>query len=259
MPAWTHAESAADYQAWEALAAEMGNVVKDLKGGGGSKEDVDAAVAELLHRKTKFKESLEAAIAAAPDEATKTALSAKLPAAPSKSKQDKKKEKKETGPDPDKEAKIKAQKEAELAARAKRKAEAEAKKAATGTPPDTATKAPPAEKATKAPPGEKAATPASMPSKPPAAGEAGKKVVVSKTTELWFTKEAPPLLALLAARLAKREVALKKVDAKQLPGGQVNARRRPAHRLHTRPLAPDSPPARGTIPRLASPCVRLHR
>ena len=68
-------ESAASWEEWEKGCAAQGEVVKALKTGGGEKDAVDAAVAELLHRKKGLTEALNAAIAAAPDEATAEALS----------------------------------------------------------------------------------------------------------------------------------------------------------------------------------------
>ena len=88
MSSWSHLETAADWAAWEASCTEMGEVVKGLKTSGGEKEQVDAAVAELLHRKKMLTEALNGAIAAAPDEAAKEVLRAKLPPAPKLSKSD---------------------------------------------------------------------------------------------------------------------------------------------------------------------------
>jgi len=230
---WTHAESAASWETWETLVTEIGEVVKSLKTGGGEKQDVDAAVAELLHRKEQFKTALEAAISAAPDAATKEALTAKLPAAPKPSKQDKKKAKAEGGGDADaaKAANIKKMEEEKMAARAKKKAEEAKKKGGGGGDGNgdaaVAKAAPPAKggakgEAKSAAPSEAAAAKggktAPAPEAPAAASGGGdKKVVLNKTLELWFGKDTPPLLALLASRLAKREVVLKRVEAKQLP------------------------------------------
>ena len=227
---WSHAVSAESWEAWESLVTAMGNEVKDLKTGGADKEAVDAAVAELMHRKNAFKEALEQAISSAPDEKTAEALKAKLPAPPKQNKQDKKKEKKEGagGADAEKAANIKAQEEAKMAARAKKKAEAEAKKGGAGDGGNPVAAAKPAVASSDATPPAAAAKAAAKPAaaataaaaKPVAASAGGdKKSVLNKTTELWFGKDAPPLLAVLMARLAKREVALKKVEAKQLPAG----------------------------------------
>jgi lysyl-tRNA synthetase class 2 len=81
--------------AWEAIEAKVtaaGEKVKELKTAKADKDAVDAAVANLLSLKAELTTALEAAIAAAPDEATKASLSAKLPAAPKgKGKDEKKK------------------------------------------------------------------------------------------------------------------------------------------------------------------------
>ncbi len=228
-----HINDAASWEEWERLVTEMGNIVKELKSGGSAaKETVDSAVAELLHRKEQFKVALEAAINAAPDETTAEMLKAKLPAAPKPSKQDKKKAKAE-GSGVENDAKSEAAKKAEeekMAARARKKAEAEAKKkGANDAPPAGKAASEAASPPKKEAPAQAAATGPSAGGQPTAAamgvamsaGSAEKKVVLNKTTELWFGKDAPPLLALLASRLAKREVVLKRVELKQLPPGST--------------------------------------
>ena len=80
--------------AWEAIEAKVtaaGEKVKELKTAKADKDAVDAAVANLLSLKAELTTALEAAIAAAPDEATKASLSAKLPAAPKGKGKDEKK------------------------------------------------------------------------------------------------------------------------------------------------------------------------
>ena len=147
---------------WEALEKQViaaGEKVKTLKTGGGEKEAVDAAVADLLSLKTAFTAALEEAIAAAPDEAAKEALRAKVPPAPKPSKRDKKADKataKGDAPaDADKAANIKAAEELKAAARAKKKAEAEAK---AGAPPPAPKQPPSAQPAAAAPPAQKPTT-----------------------------------------------------------------------------------------------------
>ena len=67
---WTPAgETQRAWADWESLVAEMATAVKDLKTAKAPKDDIDAAVKELLHRKEKFKAALEAAISAAKDDA----------------------------------------------------------------------------------------------------------------------------------------------------------------------------------------------
>ena len=222
--AWTHTETAAGHEAWEALVGEMGTIVKDLKGGSADKQQVDEAVKELLHRKAKYTEALNEAIAACGDEAAAAALRAKLPPAP---KPDKKAKKAAAGaaggaaPDAEKAANIKKNEELKAAARAKKKAEAEAKKGAAPAAPAAAAKAgaPAPAPAAKAQAG--APAPAAKAKAAPAAPAAGarKGAGENKTMELWFAKEEPPLVALLAYRLAKQEVVLRRVEAKQLPPG----------------------------------------
>ena len=140
---------------WEEIekqVVEAGEKVKALKTGGGEKDAVDAAVANLLSLKQQLTAALEAAISAAPDDAAKEALRAKIPPAPKPSKKDKKADKAAAGSaapatDPDKAANIKAAEELKAAARAKKKAEAEAKAAAPAAPKPAAAKpaaAPPA-------------------------------------------------------------------------------------------------------------------
>ena len=75
----------------EAAVTAAGDKVKALKGGGGAKDEVDAAVANLLATKAELTKAVEAAIEAAPDEAAKEALRAKLPAVPLQKGKDKKK------------------------------------------------------------------------------------------------------------------------------------------------------------------------
>lgn len=213
------------WQEWEAAATAQAEVVKSLKGAKAEKEEITAAVAELMHRKEQLKTALEAAIAAETDEAKKAELTAKLPPPPKLSNSDKKKDKKKGGGDADAEkaANIKAMEDAKAAARAKKKAEKDAgtQGGEKGKPAEKPAASAPAgakESATKAPAG---APPAPKAVSPPAAAPAmtAKKVEVNKTMEIWFLKDAPPKLALLASRLAKIEVVQKKVDAKQLPIG----------------------------------------
>ena len=180
----------------------------------------------------QFKEALEVAIAAAPDAATAETLKAKLPPPPKESKKDKKAAKKEAGAvDPaeaEKQANIKAAEEAKAAARARKKAEAEAKKSGGAAPTAPAAPAAPAAKPTAAgkpavaaaaPPAGKAPPAPPAAGKPPSAPTERKGKALNKTAELLFTAAAPPLLAILAARLAKNEIVLKKVEAKQLGAG----------------------------------------
>ena len=78
---------------WEEIEKQVtaaGEKVKTLKTGGGEKEAIDAAVADLLSLKTALTAALEVAIAAAPDDAAKEVLRAKIPPAPKPSKKDKK-------------------------------------------------------------------------------------------------------------------------------------------------------------------------
>lgn len=144
---------------WEEIEKQVtaaGEKVKTLKTGGGEKEAIDAAVADLLNLKTALTAALEAAIAAAPDDAAKEVLRAKLPPAPKPSKKDKKADKAEAkgdapAVDAEKAANIKAAEELKAAARAKKKAEAEAKAAAPPPPPKQAPAARPAAAAAPAP------------------------------------------------------------------------------------------------------------
>ena len=198
---------------WEALEPQVNAAAENVKTlkAGGEKEKIDAAVAALLDIKNQFRAALETAIAAAPDAATKEMLTAKLPPAPKPSNKDKKAAKKEAKAeggvapaDAEKAANIKAAEDAKLAARAKKKAEAEAKAAAPAAPKPEAAK--PA-----------AAKPAAAPAVAATAGEKAKPI--NKNLELHYTKEAAPLLAIVAAKLAKVETVLKKVEAKQLPAG----------------------------------------
>ena len=63
-------------------------------------------------------------------------------------------------------------------------------------------------------------TPTAAPTAAPTAPTtAAKPMAQNKGIELHCTKDAVPLLALTVARLAKLEVQLKRVDAKQLPNG----------------------------------------
>ena len=204
---------------WEAAekeAAAKGDKVKELKAGGTDKEAITAAVAELVAAKATFTAALEAAIATAPDEATAAMLKAKIPAAPKPNKQEKKAAKKAEGgnADSEKAANIAKNEDLKAAARAKKKAEAEAKKGG-----DAA--AAPAAKSAAATPAAAAAKPAAAaPAAAATAPTAGTKQAAGKNTmELWFTKEAVPLLAILSSRMAKQELPLKRVEAKQLPGG----------------------------------------
>lgn len=84
-------DAAADWQAWEVAVAEIAAAVKALKEDGADKNDLDPAIAELLHRKEKLRAALEAAIASAGDENTKALLTSKLPPAPKEKKSKKEK------------------------------------------------------------------------------------------------------------------------------------------------------------------------
>jgi len=206
---------------WEELsrqADEKGALVRELKASG-DKEALDGALKALLAVKEELRSALEAAIAAETDPVKVEELKAKLPPAP-KSKAEKKKESKDSEAAA---ANKKAAEEAKAAARAKKKAaEAAEKKAA----PAAEKKAAPAEEKKAAAVEEKGAPAAAPKAKPaaaandaPAAAKAleHKSVALNKTLEVLFVKEHPPLLALLAARLAKTEVVLKRVEGAQLP------------------------------------------
>ena len=215
------AVSASAEMTWEVIEKAVnaaGEKVREIKAGG-DKVAIDAAVAEMLKLKEELRPALEAAIAAETDPAAADALRAKLPPAP-KSKADKKKESKDSSAA---DANKKAAEEAKAAARAKKKAEpkkpAEPKKASddgadTKAPADTAaSKA--LEPARAAAPDPVAASPA-LTASPALEGQV-KASQTNKGLELHFVKEEPPLLALLASRLAKQDVTLKRVERKQLP------------------------------------------
>jgi len=210
-----------------AASAAAGAKVATLKEDKAEKELVDAAVAELLKAKAELKSGLEEAVKAAEAAGDKAALSAlqeKLAAAtPKPSGKDTKKGGGggESGKeDAEKAANIKAAEEAKAAARAKKKAAV-----AEGGAKD---KGNPAQKeAAAATPGPPAA--AAEATAGPAGGGGGggpaapttgaKATAQNKGIELHSAKAAVPLLALTVARLAKIEVTLKRVDAKQLPNG----------------------------------------
>ena len=212
--------SADGWEAWEKGCTAMGEVVKSLKTGGGAKEDVDAAVAELLNRKKMLTEALNAAIAAAPDDATKEMLTAKLPPAPKPSKSDKKKEKKEGGGAVDaaaaeKEANIKKNEELKAAARAKKKEDA---KKGGGGGGDAKPEKPAAAEKKEAAPAAAAAKPAApTPAAAPTVAGVKNTKGQNKTLELHYSKDGVPIMSILASKLAKKEVVYKKVDGASKP------------------------------------------
>ena len=141
-------------------------------------------------------------------------------ATPKPSKSDKKKDKKgDPAAEAEKAANIKKMEEEKAAARAKKKAAAEEAK-----------KGPAAEKPACC---EAAAAPAPAGAPAPAAGGHRQGCparggshnqeghLAEQGLELHCQKDAVPLLALTVARLAKLEVALKRVDAKTLPNGEA--------------------------------------
>ena len=209
----------------EAVSAAAGAKVAQLKKDKAEKDVIDAAVAELLKAKGELKAALEEAVKAAEASGASnlSELQEKLAAAtPKPSGKDKKKGGGENGgkEDAEKAANIKAAEEAKAAARAKKKAEAAAGGKDKGTKPAqkegaAATPGPPAAAAGGAPAAAvaSAAAPATAPT------TAAKPMAQNKGIELHCTKDAVPLLALTVARLAKLEVQLKRVDAKQLPNG----------------------------------------
>ena len=208
----------------EAVSAAAGAKVAQLKKDKAEKDVIDAAVAELLKAKGELKAALEEAVKAAEVSGASnlSELQEKLAAAtPKPSGKDKKKGGGEKGgkEDAEKAANIKAAEEAKAAARAKKKAEAAAGGKDKGTKPAqkegaAATSGPPAAAAGGAPAPAVAAAAA-----PTAPTSAAKPMAQNKGIELHCTKDAVPLLALTVARLAKLEVQLKRVDAKQLPNG----------------------------------------
>ena len=208
----------------EAVSAAAGAKVAQLKKDKAEKDVIDAAVAELLKAKGELKAALEEAVKAAEASGASnlSELQEKLAAAtPKPSGKDKKKGGGEKGgkEDAEKAANIKAAEEAKAAARAKKKAEAAAGGKDKGTKPAqkegaAATAGPPAAAAGGAPAPAVAAAAA-----PTAPTSAAKPMAQNKGIELHCTKDAVPLLALTVARLAKLEVQLKRVDAKQLPNG----------------------------------------
>jgi hypothetical protein len=214
----------------EAASAAAGAKVATLKKDKAEKDVIDAAVAELLKAKGDLKVGLEEAVKAAEASGASNLsdLQEKLAAAtPKPSSKDKKKGgggggEKGGKEDAEKAANIKAAEEAKAAARAKKKA-AEA----AGGAKDKGVK--PAQKeataATAGPPaaagGAQGAAVAvvAAAAAPTAPTTAAKATAQNKGIELHCAKDAVPLLALTVARLAKLEVALKRVDAKQLPNG----------------------------------------
>ena len=206
----------------EAVSAAAGAKVAQLKKDKAEKDVIDAAVAELLKAKGELKAALEEAVKAAEASGASnlSELQEKLAAAtPKPSGKDKKKGGGEKGgkEDAEKAANIKAAEEAKAAARAKKKAEAAAGGKDKGTKPAqkegaAATPGPPAAAAGGAPA-------AAAPPTATAPTTAAKPMAQNKGIELHCTKDAVPLLALTVARLAKLEVQLKRVDAKQLPNG----------------------------------------
>ena len=212
----------------EAVSAAAGAKVAQLKKDKAEKDAIDAAVAELIKAKGELKAALEEAVKAAEASGASnlSELQEKLAAAtPKPSGKDKKKGGGEKGgkEDAEKAANIKAAEEAKAAARAKKKAEAAAGGKDKGTKPAqkegaAATASPPAAAAGGAPAAAVAA--AAAPTAPTTAPTtAAKPMAQNKGIELHCTKDAVPLLALTVARLAKLEVQLKRVDAKQLPNG----------------------------------------
>jgi len=205
-----------DIEKLEAAAAAQGTTVKSLKTSGAGKEEVEAAVAGLVAAKKALADAITAALAALPEGAPEAeALKAKLPPPPKPSNKDKKAAK---DGDAAKEAARKAAEEQKLAARAKKKEAAAAKgvkegggkggpagKGADGAKPDGAASKAPAAK----PNGSGAAAAAPVHAKP----------MSNKNYELHFGAAAPPLLAVVAARLVRQEVALRRVDPKALPSG----------------------------------------
>ena len=214
----------------EAASAAAGAKVATLKKDKAEKDVIDAAVAELLKAKGDLKVGLEEAVKAAEASGASNLsdLQEKLAAAtPKPSSKDKKKGgggggEKGGKEDAEKAANIKAAEEVKAAARAKKKA-AEA----AGGAKDKGVK--PAQKeATAATAGPPAAAGGAQGSAvavvaaaaaPTAPTTAAKATAQNKGIELHCAKDAVPLLALTVARLAKLEVALKRVDAKQLPNG----------------------------------------
>ena len=215
----------------EAAAGAAGAKVATLKKDKAEKDVIDAAVAELLKAKGDLKAGLEEAVKAAEASGASnlSELQEKLAAAtPKPSSKDKKKGGGGGGgggenggkEDAEKAANIKAAEEAKAAARAKKKA-AEA----AGGAKDKGVK--PVQKeaaaATAGPPaaagGAQGAAAVAAAAAPTAPTTAAKATAQNKGIELHCAKDAVPLLALTVARLAKLEVALKRVDAKQLPNG----------------------------------------
>lgn len=204
----------------EAVALAKGNTVKELKAGGAAKEEVDAAVTALMAAKTALTEAIEKKLGTLAEGTSEyAALQAKLPPQPKPSKKDKKKDAPAADAVDQKEANKKRDEEAKFAARARKKAEA-ADKADT-------LKGPPVDKAAGSG-AQPAPTPADKPSVAPATGKPSpaaaaasltKKPEANKNFELHFAKEAPPLLAILAAKLARQEVPLKRHEGKQLTQG----------------------------------------
>ncbi|KAL3909030.1 MAG: hypothetical protein SGPRY_009571 [Prymnesium sp.] len=204
---------------WEELSRlvdEKGALVRELKQAG-DKQALDDALAALLKLKEELRAALEAAIEAEPDAAKREELSAKLPPVP-KSKADKKKEAKDTGAAA---ANKKAAEEAKAAARAKKKAaEAEKKPPIASSSPSSAPAPPPAPAPSAAP---KEPNASASPQRPGGAAVTNDPIPASKAKprnkgyEVLFLKEQPPVLALLAARVGKLEVLMRRVEAKQMP------------------------------------------
>jgi glutamyl-tRNA synthetase len=215
----------------EAAAAAMGDTVKELKAGGAAKEEIDAGVAALVTAKAALAEAIQQKLGTLAEGTPEyVALQAKLPPPPKPSKKDKKKEAPAADEADQKEANKKRDEEAKLAARARRKAEAAAK-------PDKPKEAPvdraagsgaAAAASPAAAPSVTTAAAASAPSVTPAAGASApaaaaashaKKREANKNFELHFAKEAPPLLAIMAAKLARQEVPMKRHEGKKLAEG----------------------------------------
>eukprot|EP00967_Tisochrysis_lutea_P033798 scaffold40223_cov32-Tisochrysis_lutea.AAC.2 len=202
----------------EAQALQKGNAVKELKAKGAPKEEVDAAVSSLMAAKAALTEAIHQKLSTlTPGSAEHSALTAKLPPPPKPSKKDKKSSAGAADEAAQKEANRKRDEEAKLAARARKKAEAAAKSdkpkgPPASEPPASDSPAPAvtlAAAASKTAAGAVKSSATSIVSKPQA----------NKGYELHFVKDSPPLLAIIAAKLAKQEVALRRFESKQLPDG----------------------------------------
>ena len=265
MASWTKMTTAAGWEAWEKGAAEMGEVVKALKTSGGDKDAITAAVEELMSRKKGLGEALTAAIEAAPDEAAKEVLRAKLPPPPSKSKSDKKKDKKDgaasgekSAADLEKEANMKKNEELKAAARAKKKAEAEAKPKGGGGEKKAAAPALAPAAATAVAPQAAGAAPAAA-TTPAVAATGGKNTKgTNKTMELHYGKDHPPLMAMMAAKVCAR-ACVRRLPLPHLPLPLyliVWNSQGMDPRLPLCPSLVSAPPADASCP-LALPCVQL--